>query len=131
MDSGEVIVALCLLAPILLVSLVWWSCAKGQRHTKRWRRTATLISAIATSASSALMAALLLWASMASIAPAVAHRSLFLWLILLGFGLSIASSAVVVFGTGWLRWVIVPAAVFQCFAWLFLGHIATMPIFPG
>jgi hypothetical protein len=77
------------------------------------------------------MAALLVWANFASIAPATTHRGFFLWLVLLGFGLSIVSSVVVVFGTGWLRWVIVPAAVIQGFVWLFLGHIATMPIFPG
>jgi hypothetical protein len=131
MDSGKVIVALWLLVPVALVSLVWWSWARGQRETRRWRRTATLISATATSGSSVLMAALLMWANFASIAPAVEYRSLLLWLMLLGLGLSIASSVVVVFGTGWLRWLIVPAAVLQSFAWLFMGHVATMPIFPG
>ena len=131
MNSGQVIVVLWLLIPVVLVSLVWWSWGRGQRETKRWRRTTTLISATATSASSVLMAAIPMWANFASTAPATAHRSLFLWLILLGLGLSIASGVVVPFGTGWLRWGIIPAAVFQGFAWLLLGHIATMPILPG
>jgi hypothetical protein len=74
---------------------------------------------------------MLMWATFASIAPATAHRGLFFSLLLLGFGLSIVSSVVVVFGTGWLRWLIVPAAALQGFAWSLLAHIATSPIFPG
>jgi hypothetical protein len=73
------------------------------------------------------MAAMLMWATFASIAPATAHRSLFLSLLLLGFGLSIVSSVVVVFGMGWLRWLIVPAAALQGFAWSLLAHI----VFPA
>jgi hypothetical protein len=77
------------------------------------------------------MAAMLIWANFASIAPATAHSSLFSSLVLLGFGLSIVSIVVVVFGTGWLRWVIVPAAALQGLAWSLVAHIATMPLFPG
>jgi hypothetical protein len=77
------------------------------------------------------MAAVLIWSNFASTAPATAHRSVFSSLLLLGFGLSIVSSVVVVFGTGWARWAIVPAAALQCLAWSLLAHIATMPLFPG
>jgi hypothetical protein len=77
------------------------------------------------------MAGLLLWANFASIAPATAHPNLFGSLLLLGFGLSIISIVVVIFGTGWLRWAIVPAAALQSLSWSLLAHIATMPLFPG
>jgi hypothetical protein len=77
------------------------------------------------------MAAILIWATFASTAPATSHRSLFFSLFVLGFGLSIVSSIVVVFGTGWLRWDIVPAAALQGFTWSLMAHIATMPLFPG
>ena len=124
MNSGQLIVALLLLVPVMLVSLVWWSWARGHREGKKWRRTATLVSATATTANSVLMGAILMWATFASVAPARAHSSLFLSLLLLGFGLSILSSVVVIFGTGWLRWLIVPAAALQGFAWSLLAHIA-------
>jgi hypothetical protein len=124
MKSGQLIVAFWLLLPVVLVSLVWWSWARGHCEGKKWRRTATVVSATATTANSALMAAILMWATFASIAPAAAHRSLFSSLLLLGFGLSIVSSVVVVFGTGWLRWLIVPAAALQGFTWSLLAHIA-------
>jgi hypothetical protein len=131
MNLGQLIVPIWLLAPVALVSFVWWSWASGHRKGKRWRRTATLISAAATTASSVLMAAVLLWANLASIAPATAHRTLFFSLLLFGFGLSIPASVVVLFGTGWLRWLIVPAAALQGFSWLLMAHIATVPFFPG
>jgi hypothetical protein len=131
MNSGQWIVALWLLVPVVLVSLVWWSWARGHGAGKRWRRSATLLSATATTANSVLMAAMLLWATISQIAPATAHRSLFFSLLLLGFGTSIVSSVVVVFGTGWLRWLIVPASALQGFTWSLLAHIATLPLFPG
>ena len=77
------------------------------------------------------MGGLLLWANVASIAPATSHPNLFASLLLLGFGLSIVSVVVVVFGTGWLRWAIVPAVALQGLSWSLLAHIATMPLFPG
>jgi hypothetical protein len=130
-NQGQVIIAVWLLVPVALVSLVWWSWARGHREGKQWRRTVTLISATGTTANSAVMAGLLLWANFTSIAPATAHPSLFVSLLLLGFGLSIISIVVVVFGTGGLRWVIVPAAALQGLSWSLLAHIATMPLFPG
>jgi len=131
MNSGQLIVGLWLFVPVVLVTLVWWSWARGYREAKKWRQTATLISTAATTANSLLMGAMLIWANFASIAPATAHRTLFSSLLLLGFGLSIVSSIVVVFGTGWFRWLIIPAAVLQGLAWLLVAHIATTPLFPG
>lgn len=130
MDPGHLIVALWLLLPVVFVCLVWWSWAR-EKEIKNWRRTATLISAISSSASSVVMAVLLIWANSASLAPAVAHRGLFASLIFFGLGLSVASSIVVVFGRGMVRWVIIPAAILQALAWLLLAQIATMPLFPG
>jgi len=131
MNLGQLIVGLWLLLPVVLVSLVWWSWSRGHREGKKWRRTATLISATATTANSVLMAAILIWAAFASIAPATAHRGLFVSLVLLGFALSIVSIVVIVFGTGWFRWLIVPAAALQGFTWSLLAHIATSPLLPG
>src|SRR5678816_1000003 len=131
MNSSQLIDALWLLLPVALVSLVWWSWARGHREGKKWRRTATLISTTATTANSVLMAAILIWVNLASIAPATAHRTLFFSLLLLGFGLSIVSIVAVVFGTGWLRWGIVPAAALQGLTWSLLAHFATVPLFPG
>jgi hypothetical protein len=131
MNSGQLIVALWLMLPIALVSAVWRSWSRGRGEGKKWRRTATLISTTATTANSVLMTVILIWANFASIAPATAHRSLFFSLLLLGFGLSIGSSVVVVFGTGWLRWLIVPAAALQGLTWSLVAHIATVPLFPG
>jgi hypothetical protein len=131
MNSGQLIVALWLLIPVALVSPVWRSWYSGHGEGKKWRRTATLISTTATTANSVLMAAMLIWVNFASIAPATAHRSLFFALLLLGFGLSIASTVVVAFGIGWLRWLIVPAAALQGLMWSLVAHIATTPLFPG
>lgn len=60
MNSGQLIVVLWLLLPVALVSPVWWFWFRGHRDGKKWRRTATLISAAATTVSSALMVAMLI-----------------------------------------------------------------------
>jgi hypothetical protein len=131
MNSGELIVAPWLLLPVVLVSLVWWSWARKLREGKKWRRIATLVSATATTANSVLMGAIVMWANFASIAPATAFRNPRFSLRLIGLGLCVVSTVVVVFGAGWLRWLIVPAAVLQGFAGLLMAHIATSPLFPG
>ena len=130
MDSGTLIMVLWLSLPVVLVTPVWWSWSRGNHQGAKWRRTATLISTSAATGSSALIGLTLIWGKFGS-APAFYHPSLFGSLLLVGFGLSIVSIVAVGFGTGWRRWLIVPAAVLQGLTWLLAAHLATAPLFPG
>ena len=126
MDWGRFVIPLLFLLPLLFVGIVWWSWTKARHEGKRWRRTATLISATTTSGNSIVMAGLVTWGNISTVAPATAHHSLVSDLVLLGAALSVASIIVVPFGAGRVRWFIVPAAVVQFFTWSLLAQITNL-----
>ena len=130
MRPDDFIVAVILLLPVLLLSVVWWLWMRRPLQGRAWRQTATLISATAATASSALLLGLL-GCFFASIVPPVGHPILFSTLALLGFVLCIASIPAAVLGLGAFRWLIIPVALLHGYCWIVVARMATTSFFPA
>jgi len=110
MNLVNVLIALWVFLPALLVGFVWWSWEK-RIEKKGWRQAATLVSASAITANVALMLGTLG-------STYLDHQSMPVAVTLAGLAICISSIIAAPVGVGRLRWLAVPAAVVQGIFWL-------------
>jgi hypothetical protein len=114
-----------LFVPAVIAVVGWWSYLRSPSVNSRWRAGATSIALGATSANVVILTGLAALGALTMRMPVQINMRTGGFLVVVGYGLCAASAIAAVVGRGRLWWLILPAALIQCDAWLMVSVAMT------